>query len=305
MNNVNQVTPYGSINYAQTGIEKGPNGWNIPISTATTTLSPEMKRLFDSNLANSQATSGVEGQLLGNARANIAKPLDLSYGATEDKLNTLGRNTLDPQFAQQRLQLNQQLANQGLTPGSEGWNYAQRAQGQNQSDAYNDLYLRGHQQAISDITNQYNSPINTLSALRSNTQVTQPGIGALAPTAQSAINPPNLEGDVYKSAQLAQENAQMQAQSQNATLGGLFGLGGSLLGALPKMFSDERAKTDITPLGKDPETGLQVSAYRYRDDPKTYPKVVGPMAADVERKYPGSTEEIGGNRVIRKWGLGG
>lgn len=263
-----------------------------------------MKRLFDSNLANSQATSGVEGQLLGNARANIAKPLDLSYGATENALNTLGRNTLDPQIAQQKLALNQQLANQGLTPGSEGWNYAQRAQGQNEASLYNDLYLRGHQQAISDITNQYNSPINTLSALRSNTQVTQPGIGALAPTAQSAINPPNLEGDVYKSAQLAQENAQMQAQSQNATLGGLFGLGGSLLGALPKMFSDREDKTDIEKLGKDPKTGQQFYAYRYKSDPKTYPKTVGPMAQNIERAHPGSTETVGGHRVVKKWGLG-
>ena len=71
LNNTNQVTPYGSINYQQTGIMKGPDGWNIPISTATTTLSPGMQKLFNANLANSQATSGVEGSLLKNAQGNI------------------------------------------------------------------------------------------------------------------------------------------------------------------------------------------------------------------------------------------
>ena len=309
MNNVSQYTPYGSIVYTEKPRE-GINGSMlggvyIPQFEARTTLSPAMQKLLDSNLANSQATSGVESGLLKNASANIQKPLDLSYGATEENLNRLGRNTLDPQFEQQKLQLNQQLANQGLTPGSEGWNYAQKAFGQNQASAYNDLYLRGHGQAVSDIMNQYNSPINTLSALRGNTQVSQPGIGALAPTAQSAINPPDLQGAVYKSYDAQMQNAQMQAQSQNAMLGGLFGLGGSLLGGLGKL-SDRRDKKDIEKLGKDPETGLTMHAYRYKSDKPNVVKTVGPMAQDVEKKYPGSTEKIGGHMVIKRgFGIGG
>lgn len=306
LNNVSQVTPYGNIIYKQTGVEKGPGGWNIPTSTAYTTLSPEMQKLFNSNLQNSTQTSYLENNLLNNAAAGVRKPLDLSYGATEANLNRLGRNTLDPQFAQQQLQLNQTLANQGLTPGSEGWNYAQKAFGMNKADAYNDLYLRGHQSAVSDITNQYNSPINTLSALRSNTQISQPGIGSLAPTAQSQINPPNYEGDVYASANLAQQNASRAAQSQQSMLGGLFGLGGQLIGGLGGLMSDRETKTDITPLGKEPESGLDMYAYRYKDDPKSYPKVVGPMAQDVEKQIPGSTKKIGGHMVIKPgFGIGG
>ena len=65
--------------------------------------------------------------------------------------------------------------------------------------------------------------------------------------------------------------------------------------------SDETMKTDITKLGKDPKTGLEMHAFRYKDDPKTYPKVVGPMAQDVEEKYPGSTKPMGskGKLAIR------
>ena len=54
--------------------------------------------------------------------------------------------------------------------------------------------------------------------------------------------------------------------------------------------SDKSLKTDITKLGKDPKTGLDMHAFRYKGDPKTYPKVVGPMAQDVEKKYPGATK---------------
>jgi hypothetical protein len=75
------------------------------------------------------------------------------------------------------------------------------------------------------------------------------------------------------------------------------GLGAAL--SLGKMFfSDREAKTDIEEVGIDPGTGLMMYAYRYKSDPKTYPKVVGPMAQDVEAAFPGSTTSIGGKLVI-------
>lgn len=63
-------------------------------------------------------------------------------------------------------------------------------------------------------------------------------------------------------------------------------------------FSDERMKTDIQKVGKDEETGLTMYAYRYKGDPKTYPKVVGPMAQEVEKKYPDQVAEIGGRKAV-------
>ncbi len=73
------------------------------------------------------------------------------------------------------------------------------------------------------------------------------------------------------------------------------------LGALSLMFglfSDEREKTDIKKLGKDEATGLDLYAYRYKGDPKSYPKVVGPMAQDVEKAFPGMVREVGGKKII-------
>ena len=77
----------------------------------------------------------------------------------------------------------------------------------------------------------------------------------------------------------------------------LMGGGTSLLSALG-LISDRRDKTDIKKLGKDPQSGLDMYSYRYKDDPKSYPKVVGPMAQDIEDKYPGAVREIGGHKVV-------
>ena len=78
----------------------------------------------------------------------------------------------------------------------------------------------------------------------------------------------------------------------NLALQGMQTLGSMFMG------SDETMKTDITKLGKDPKTGLQMHAYRYKGDPKTYPKVVGPMAQEVESKFPGMTKKQGGKLTV-------
>ena len=81
------------------------------------------------------------------------------------------------------------------------------------------------------------------------------------------------------------------------TAAGIFGLPG---------ISDERMKTDVQKLPeKDKETGLPLYAFRYKGDPKNYPKVVGPMAQEVEKKYPNSVDERGGRKVIKAAGGGG
>lgn len=75
---------------------------------------------------------------------------------------------------------------------------------------------------------------------------------------------------------------------------GLAGLGMQAYG----MMSDRRDKTDIEKLGIDPLTGLKTYAYRYKGDPKNTPKVVGPMAQDIEKVRPDLVREIGGHKVV-------
>jgi len=72
-------------------------------------------------------------------------------------------------------------------------------------------------------------------------------------------------------------------------------LGGAKIGASVLPFSDRRAKTDIKKL-TDGEIPLY--AYRYKGDPKTYPKVVGPMAQDIEKVYPSAIKKVGKYKAI-------
>ena len=316
LNNVNQITPYGSVTYKQTGT--GADG--IPTFTATTQLSEPMQNLVNSNISNAQGSSNLEGQLQGNAASTLSQPLNLGWNATEANLDQLGRNTIDPQIQQQQNQMNQQLADQGITPGSEAWNTAQTNFNNSRAAAYNNLYLQGHNTAVNDLEAQYNSPLNALNALRSGSQVSQPGVGQTAQTAQTGIQPANLAG-------LVEQNYQNQVANSSASMGGMFGLGGALLGGLTNggaggfgasllggllAASDETMKTDIKKLGKDPESGLTMYAYRYKGDPKSYPKTVGPMAQEIEKLDPSMIHHFGGKKVVemrgavgRAFGMGG
>jgi hypothetical protein len=155
----------------------------------------------------------------------------------------------------------------------------------------NDAYARWQQQMQypTDMLNARLSAVASTPVPKSTTQTTSGGSSSSVLSGLGgAIAGANLGG-------------------QLGTASGLFSsgsgaIGGSLLGGLLGIFSDEREKEDIQKVGKGPN-GLSMYAYRYKGDPKTYPKVVGPMAQEVERKAPGSTTKVGGRLVIN--GLAG
>ena len=275
LNNVNQITPYGDITYTQTGgsyvggqpavADTPATGgyWNgqmwvptggstghaatqgqwVPTYTATTKLNPELQGVVDKGLINANTSAAFEGNLLKNAQEKLTHPLDLSWGNIASNIYGLEKNTLDPQWAHDQEVKDQQLANQGLTPGSQGWGYEQTQFGLNKANAYDKAMLDAQGQAVQDITAEYNSPINMLNALRSGAQVQQPGVGQTAQTSPSQVGAANYAGIAsnnyavgsqnFNSAQQAQQaQYQAQQQHQDALLGGLFGLGGKALGAL-------------------------------------------------------------------------
>ena len=91
---------------------------------------------------------------------------------------------------------------------------------------------------------------------------------------------------------------QTTEQSNPTNWGGVAsGLGSAVLGLA--MMSDEDMKTDVQKVGKDKQTGMDVYSYRYKGDPKTYPKVVGLMADDIEEKMPGATQEVAGKKAVK------
>ena len=297
---VNQTTPYGSLTYDQTG----SNADGTPRYTATTALSAPAQRLLDQGLSNQNQEAGIEGNLLTQSNRALSSPLDLGESADESRIDQLNRTTLDPQWQQQSDQLQQSLYNRGVLPGSQAYDTATRDFGQQRDDAYNSMYLQGHATAVGDATTQRDQSLNELQALQNGTQVTNPAQSFVS-TPQATVQSPNLTS-------LVGQYNQNQLAAQNATMGGLFGVGGALLqggsggiGAsaaggltrgLGSLFgmSDRRAKTDIARVGSL-DNGLPVYRFRYRAGG---PVQLGLMADEVETHRPDAVVEIEGLKRV-------
>jgi len=131
-----------------------------------------------------------------------------------------------------------------------------------------------------------------------NETTTQPGSNILAQGLGALIQAPKI----LSGAQAAGSGLSAIGSSIGSGLGSLGStlgsIGSAALSYLP-FLSDERMKTDIEPVGEDPETGLMMYAFRYEGDPKTYPKVIGPLAQEVEEMYPEEVTEIAGRKAVR------
>ena len=187
---------------------------------------------------------------------------DLSANNINSFINTNWEQPLAYSQSNQQEQLNQSLADQGINLNDPAYNQAQINQGQNfqqQQDTYaNSMYstaasnilgatsladqnqlntVQANNQAAAtqqgfnnqaELTNQ-NQPINAITALMSGSQVSQPNFMSTPQTTIPTTDYANIVNQSYQD-QLASYNAQVQAQS--ASTGGLFGLGGSVLGGL-------------------------------------------------------------------------
>jgi hypothetical protein len=127
------------------------------------------------------------------------------------------------------------------------------------------------------------------------------------PLTQLGILQSGLTTTPYGSTTMGASSGQQQTQQNNGiaadifgglqSLGGMFGAGGPFGagGALASLMpgSDRHLKTDITKVGVHPPTGLPLFSYRYKGDPKTYPKITGPMAEDAMQVAPHAVRTLG------------
>ena len=245
LNQVNQYSPLGSSVYTPTG--QSIDG--VPTYNNTTTLSPQMQQLFNQQISNQTGLAGGEQSLVGkvDSSAGTANPFGLqgNAGVSSGQLSNMFNQQqnaayesqmgyLQPQFQQQTGQLQDQLAQQGITEASNPTAYAnamklmndqQTFQGQ---QAYNNSYQTGlqgmqslfgmgatnanlnnsaNQQYLGDQTTQ----INQLNALLGTTQAQMPSFSS------------NGQNSNYMNAVQNQYNSQLA--SYNNQQSGLFGLG--------------------------------------------------------------------------------
>lgn len=216
MSMVDQVTPYGTLTHDQIGAYED----GTPRFRATTQLAPEQRGLLDQQNRLSSGVNALALDQVGRLKGVLDQPVNLSNEATEERLWGLGRKRLDPMLADRQRSLESSLVSEGHARGTPAWEAAMKAHGEMGNDAYNQLLLSGRGQSVSEALAERNQPINEIVALMGGGQVTQP---SFVNTPNASVAAPDVQG-------LVNENYKSQVAQHNAKMGGLFGLGGALLG---------------------------------------------------------------------------
>lgn len=227
LGNVNQVTPEGTLSFDQTGTYQftDPNGkkvYDIPTFTATQSLSPEQQKLYDLGMNTQQNLAQIGVDQSGRIRDLLGSPIELSNEAVEQRLFDLGRQRLDPVLQEREEGLRQKLADQGIQEGSRAFDRAMGSLYEGSNDAYNQLLLSGRGQALQELLTMRNQPINEITALLSNSQVSQPNfVNAQMPTIANT----DVGGITNQAYQNELAGWQANQQMGNNLMGGLFQLG--------------------------------------------------------------------------------
>lgn len=277
MNMVNQNTPWGSLNYDQTGSTTiiGPDGkpTTVPQYTANTTLTPEQQAIFEQTQAAQGNMAGLANDQSIKMRELLGSNFEYTNRDAENWAYDLASPRILAQQGQNENQLRTTLANKGIREGSDAWNNEMSRLTNANTDQINQLALTGRNQGFNEALAMRNQPINELSALLSGTQISSP---QFQNTPQSGVAGVDYTG-------LVNQKYQADVANHQNMMGGLFGLGSSLIG----MFSDRRLKTDIKRIGLT-DGGLPVYTYRYGGEG---PYHMGVMADEVEQVIPSAVNE--------------
>jgi hypothetical protein len=290
-NRVNQVTPYGNLNYAVTGADPYGN----PTWTATTSLSDVGQQLLNNQNQASLGLGSTINSALGRTQEMMGQGFNPNLPSTGmnpgQSYQDAYMQRLAPQISQNREMTTASLANQGIVPGTQAYDNAMRQQSQKENDLLLGATTQGfgvgqqaNQQAYNQALTNYNIPLNTLNSLRTGAQVQNP---TFVNSAQQATT---QGADILGATQMGY-NAQMgnfnaQQAAQQGMNSGLMSLGGTLGAAA--IMSDIRTKEHIKAIGWLPN-GLPVYEYEYKPEWKDeagHGKFIGVMAQEVELVQP-------------------
>jgi len=280
-NRVNQVTPYGGLNYTQTGTDSQGN----PMWTATQTIDPALQGAVDKSKA---AVSNFDF-----SQFNPSNLPSTGINPGETYSDAIMRR-LQPQIQQQNEMSDQQLANQGIMPGSQAYNNAIRLRQQGQNDQLTSAItggmgvgLQANQQAYNQqqgtYTTNLNAPFNYAANVKSFASPTY-----VNPSQQATTAGADITGAMGLSTANQQANANAANAQANALTSGLFNLAGAGIMAPAGTFSDIRTKENIVKIGIA-KNGLPVYEYEYKPEWKDeagHGKFVGYMAHEVEAFMP-------------------
>lgn len=318
LGNTNQVTPYGNLTYTQTGTQS-VGGRDVPTFTATQTLSPEQQAIYNKTTGLQTSALDTAKNVLGQVDNSVNTPLSFDNAPAMPTDQTALRNdayraltarsTEDLNSAEDRQRT--QLANQGIAAGTTAYDRALQPIDRARVDASNQATINAGNiagQNLSQAQALRNQSINETQTLRNQPlqdYATLAGFGGgvqqpnYAPATQATIAPTDITSPVYNSYNGQLQAYQQQQGAQNSLMGGLFGLGGSILGGAarnPALFmgSDVRIKENIKRIATA-SNGLGIYAYNHIGDP--LPRI-GLLAQEVEQIHPEAVMEIDGVKHV-------
>lgn len=253
-NMINQYTPYGSVEYTKRGESNG-----VPLWAQTVNLSPEQQAAYDRDVQMNAALQGVGIKGVGYVQSALDKPLSFQdmqqlqtpgqiQQAASDAAYANAMRYVEPRLQRQQASLENQLANQGITRGSEAWNAAmqdaeasrENIYGQAQNAAYTQgltgagqAYQQGlgtRQQQIAEAQTLRQDPINMLNAVRSGSQMqtsAQPQVGTSSPGQLATWSGPDLLGATTAQGQYNQGMYNAGQAASSNQMSGLMGLAGT------------------------------------------------------------------------------
>lgn len=249
-NRANQSNPFGSSSWA---IDPNTGQWtqNVQLAGAQNDALTAQQ-----NLQAGRSTAASD--LLGQATSSLGNPIDTSGfaglysfgspGQTNQQAQDAVMGQLQPQLDQRRKAAETQLANQGITRGSEAWQNAEdqlgrdennaRLQGvqagftqgnslNNQNIAYGNYQQQQRAGQLGEAQTLRQQPLNDINALVNGQQVQSPTFGQYGQAGVATA--PN-----YLGASQSQYNALLDATNASADANtslnnGLFNLGGAFL----------------------------------------------------------------------------
>lgn len=254
LNRIGQSSPFGSISYTQSGTSAS----GAPIYQQNTTLSPELQSLLNSQIGSQQGISDAISGAIGRLPSDPFNP-NINVDGVRDRSFQSQMALLNPEFEKGFRDLEGRMSDRGLPVGSEIWNNQlgefNRAKDSSMLGAARQADLDASnefQRQYGNALNEYNLPLQQLSALMGNSQAVQnPSFSSFATSQAQA---PDVAGNTWKSYQASVDAANQKNGQAAAGIGALANM------AL--MFSDIRLKRDIKRIGELP-SGLGVYSYRY------------------------------------------
>jgi hypothetical protein len=221
MSMIDQITPDGNLTYKSLGKTTSGN----PRWQAITELNPIMQEAKTYEQMADRDTNRLATTVLGNAQELLSKPVSYDEESIKARTDRMINPRLADRFQKDESSLRNNLINRGIREGSQQFNDAMLSFNQGKTDAYSSEALNSRQQALQELGMEQREAINTIGALLGTGQISAPQF----------VSTPRTNVEAAPIAQLINSNYQSKVQRNNAMLGGLFGLGGSLLSAGTRM----------------------------------------------------------------------